>query len=228
MKITFRVCVCFGALLLVSCGGLGIPGGNSTTSGGPNSTTSAAPVQASGDPRQDVKKALTAMFAAKSFRARLTTTTGNVMDMEFVAPDRFHTKGQSQSEGQPPAREMIIIGKDTFVRLGNMEWRQVPAGMGLGETVQQFRPDVTSEMMKREDIKFIGPDVLDGSPVLVYQYKLKGEEQHLWKMWIGSSDGLPRKNESEAETDSEGKPIKTRMNVIYYDYNTNIKIEPPV
>jgi hypothetical protein len=216
------------ALFAVSCSGMRSTG----TSAASEKNSSSGSIQPSGDPRDDVKKALTALQAAKSWRARLTTD-GNVMEIEFVAPDRFHTKGQS--EGRPFAGEMILIGNDAFVKAGSAGWRKMPPHMGFAETVNRFRhSNVVEEMMGYVEVKSLGTEVLDGAPMLVYQYKTKETEKAgvtipagVWKIWISARDGLPRRNESEPETDSKGSPAKTGINVVYYDYNSDFRIEPP-
>lgn len=73
-------------------------------------------------------------------------------------------------------------------------------------------------------------DVEAAPPALVYQYKLKeAQGQSDCKMWIGKSDGLPhkilQKSASPMPGSSGGKNDRT---VNYYDYNVDIKIEPPI
>src|SRR5947207_5345904 len=136
-----------GATLLASSGGLRISGANSSTASGSSRNSSSASVQPSGDPREDVKRALNALKAAKSWRARLTTNDGHVRNIEFVAPDRFHTKGVS--EDSPMSRgEMIIIGNDAFLNPGGAGWRKMPPTMNLAEQIKEFRhSDVVQEML---------------------------------------------------------------------------------
>jgi hypothetical protein len=210
-------------------------GTNSATSSSSKDNSSLASVQPSGDPREDVKRALNALMAAKSWRARLTTNDGHVMNIEFVAPDRFHTKGAS--EDSPMSRgEMIIIGNDSFLNPGGAGWRKMPPTMNLAGQIKEFRhSDIVQEMLKYEDIKYLGPEKLDGAPMHVYQYRIKETSEAgvtipagVWKIWISAIDGLPRKNESQRETNNEGAPVKTKLNVVYSDYNSDIRIEPPV
>jgi len=222
-------------LIVTSCGGLKVPGASSTTS--------SKPAEASSDPRADLKKAFTAQLAAKSFRYRLEffLASGGHVEAEFVAPDRFHITmiGQSPGPGGEMRQEMIIIGKDTFMKIANMPWQKTEAGSGettmattIAQMAQQFRnEDVAQRMMKYEDVKFVGSEVLDGSPTLVYQFKLKGTEGQTTrgKIWISATDDLPRKIEQggSSATNPDGTS-KSKLIVTYYDYNANIKIEPPI
>jgi len=230
MKTKLRLSLLFGvALLAASCGGLKIPGTNSASYTDRNSPTSRGPLQPSGDPREDVRQAFLKLNAAKSWRSRVTTSAGKLIEIEFAAPDKFHTKGGS-TEGQASLPEMIIVGKDTFFKLGSMPWRKAPTGLSIGEIVQQTRrPDVAEEMTKYQEIKFAGSETFAGVPMRVYEFKRQDEKGKLsaGKIWISASDGLPQRLESHGETESDSKPITTRMTVIYSDYNTDIKIEPP-
>ena len=230
------------ALLAVSCSGLKTPGGSSTRSSNDASTAKAS-TQASGDPREDLKKAFTAQLAAKSFRYRLefSFASGGHADAEFVAPDRYHITiiGQSSMPGNEMRQEMVIIGKDTFMKIANMPWQRTEEGSGkttmattIARMAQQFRnEDVAQRMMKYEDVKFVSSEVLDGSPTLVYQFKLKGTEGQTTpgKIWISATDDLPRKIEQggSSATNPDGTS-KSKLIVTYYDYNANIKIEPPI
>jgi len=225
------------AATLCSCGGMKIPGANSATTSGQ--------AQASGDPHEDLKKAFTAQLAAKSFRYRMnfesSFLSGSHVESEFVAPDRYHVTiiGQSSVPGREIQQEMIITGKDTFMKVGDMPWRKTEANSSettmvttIARMAQQFRAtDVEQRMTKYEDVRFVGPETLDGSPALVYQFKLKGTGgQSSGKIWISTTDGLPRKieNDGGAGTNSNGGTTKSKLVVTYYDYNANIKIEPPI
>ena len=104
---------------------------------------------------------------------------------------------------------MIITGKDTFMKIGDMPWRRTEINSGetqatiIARMAQQFRAtDVEQRMTKYEDVRFVGPEALDGSPALVYQFKLKGTGgQSSGKIWISTTDGLPRKIENHVIRD---------------------------
>ncbi len=220
----------FGATLLAatSCGGLKVPGANSATTSGP--------VRATADPREALKKAFTAQLAARSFRTRLEYSVGGVgthNDLEFVAPDRYHvTVVGPASMGQ----EMIIIGKDKFARISGRPWQKTDMNVAagtmattLGDLTDQFHlEDVSKKMTKYDDVEFSGSEVLDGQPVVVYQFNLKGTKGPIpGKIWISTADNLPRKivHEATSQTNSDRK---MKLTTTYYDYNADIKIEPPI
>jgi outer membrane lipoprotein-sorting protein len=212
----------FGAALLAttSCGQVKVPGASSATSSGP--------AQASDDPREALKKAFTAQRAATSYRARMEYSIGGVAthnDLEFVAPDRYHvTLVGPATMGQ----EMIIIGKDRFARISGRPWAKTDMNVAggtmattLGDLTDQFRQeDISQRMMKYEDVQFSGSEVLDGQPVMVYQFNLKSTKVQIpGKVWISTADNLPRKIVHDS---------KMKLTTTYYDYNTNFNISPPI
>jgi hypothetical protein len=95
--------------------------------------------------------------------------------------------------------------------------------------IKAFRdPKMLDELEKTADVKLVGPDTLDGVPMLVYQYtqtnpmgmKLKSTS----KTWLSVADGLPRKTETEGEFNG----AKTKMLMTMSDYNADIKIDAPL
>jgi hypothetical protein len=212
--------LCFAALT-VSCNGLIASitkSGNSAVPDKPSSTST----QPSSNAREDIRSALTNLLAAKSFRAHLTNNGKHFMDLEYAAPDRFHLTGEDSGRQFPPG-EMILIGRDTYVKADG-KWQRSPPGMSFGDQVARLgRPDVTQEMAKYIEVSYVGTDSLDGAPMLVYQYK-KNEDQGQptsGRIWIGSTDHLPYRFEYQ------GKGVNGDDMIVNYDYPSDIKIEPP-
>jgi hypothetical protein len=158
----------------------------------------------------------------RSFRVRMEFSYSgrdNTRTVEFAAPDRFHMTGDNN--------EVIIVGPATYMKGRNGAWQKVP--MDVNAMIQSFRdPQVIDEVRKSTNAKFIGPDTLDGSPMLVYQYTTSNafgtNSTSTTKSWISASDGLPRRLEIDGEINS----AKARAVNTYYDYNAEIKIEPPM
>jgi hypothetical protein len=211
----------------------------SAACGGPSSSTGNAPmnpVTAGADPHGELTKAMSAMLAAKSYRSRMQSSSSSGINgttlVEFSAPDRFHLTREATLPGRGPSKqETIIIGNDTWMKMGDAPWQKFPAN--LGEMITQLRnPKAVEELAKATEVKFIGPDVLDGSPAMVYQYTLNDIEgkgfKNTAKTWVGVTDNLPRKTESETEMNITGKQTDTKTTVTYYDYGAVIKIEPPM
>jgi TonB family protein len=65
---------------------------------------------------------------------------------------------------------------------------------------------------------------VDGIPTLAYQHLIRfNTEPYTMKTWIGVADGLLRR----CEFDTTSGSTKSTAIHTYYDYNADIKIEPP-
>ena len=136
--------------------------------------------------------------------------------MSFFAAVLCFNIGNKQSE-------IILIGKVFYVKTG-AQWQKIPTPKGIDFSftdVKKFQ----DELGIATEVKFIGPDILDGVPMLVYQYTstVKGPPAFTTtsKVWVAVSDSLPRKMESTSTTGS--KTVTT-----IYDYNANIVINAPI
>ena len=222
--------LCGLSLMVASCSSRVADNGNTSP------TTLTVPVTASADPRADVVKAMNGALAAKSYRTHLVLSSSNGTSMtmvgEFVAPDRYHLTRETTLPGRAPVtQEMIIIGKNTYSKTASGQWQKYPVDMS--DVLSTLRDKKTIDALSKDaEAKFIGPDVLDGAPMLVYQYTLKNAlgtgVNSTSKTWISAADNLPRKTESESDVSVEGKVTKTHTTVTYSDYNADIKIEPPI
>jgi hypothetical protein len=171
---------------------------------------------------EDITRAMRAQMDVRSFRVRMEFSfpgNSNTRIVEFVAPDRFHMISDKN--------EALIVGPTTYMKDPKGAWQRVP--MDVNAMVQSFRdPSIIDEVRKSADAKFIGPDTLDGAPMLVYQYTMSNafgtNSTSMTKAWIGASDGLPRRLEIDGNVGS----VKARAVNTYYDYNADIKIEPPM
>ena len=178
------------------------------------------PVSTSGSPVDALTQSMRAHIATKSYRVRITSSNPNIPGetlVEFVAPDRLHISSQ--------IGETIAVGSDSYTRRGQGPWQKDP--IDASQIVAKFRdPNRVDDMAKNYDVKLIGPNTLDGVPVVVYEYTTKNPSAvtpaEKTKIWIGADDSLPRKMETESLTD---KSVLTR---IFSDYNADIKINLPV
>ncbi len=94
-------------------------------------------------------------------------------------------------------------------------------------TIDQLTKQIT-------DAKVIGPDTLDGKPMMVYQYALTfkvndagAESSSITKMWVGN-DSLPYKLESDGSTNITGKKTTSHLVNSYSGYNMDFKIVAPI
>jgi len=220
MKRFLISCVILGS---VACHGA-IPVGLNTTAG--NTI----------DARNDLSRAMRSMLAAKSYRARVESTTSSgttsTTTIEFVAPDHFHLTRETTTPSHAATKqETIVVGDDTWVKMGATPWQKFP--VSLGDTIKQFRnPDVVDEIAKSVDVKVIGSELVDGTETKIYQYTLGNSENKDFhtnaKTWVAAGDGLPRKTESEGDLSLGGRQIHTKSIITYYDYGADIKIDKPL
>jgi len=216
------VALCCVLLACVNCASPSTNNGNTTGSASNASSSGAAPAATNDNAVDFVTKAMRAQLEAKSFRARMESSfagQNSTRVVEFVAPDRFHMTSDMD--------ETIIVGPTTYRRVKGGQWQKFP--MDVGSMVNAFRdPKIIDELTKSAEIKFLGPDVLDGTPTLIYQYTMTNAfgtgMTTTSKTWIGAADSLPRKSEVEAEINKQ----KSKTTITYSDYNTNINIEPPI
>jgi len=207
-------------LVVSGCSLLGNKQANTSNSGGANSTAATKnEIAASSDPKADLEQMSKKFIDQKFFRARLVGTgkTPLKMEMEYVAPDRFHMKNE-------PVMEAIIIGKDTYTKTNIGSWRKVP--LDLGKTIPNLRDSFTEQGLKQlSDVKNETDDASAGEPAIVYSYKGKSPADgsvHNARIWISKSSGLPLKIEA---TYPAG--ILEKM-VINYEYPIDIVIESPI
>jgi hypothetical protein len=229
------------ALGLAACGQTSSPvaagdkTANSNSKVGDRSTTQSA-LPASGDPQAVVTNAGQLLTSQKAYRVRSTSvvsigggqTTTSVR--EFVAPDRTHNIGDG--------RETIVIGKIMYVKKDGGEWQNLGSQMSdmqekMKEQVQKMSATEKADATKGLTVNYksLGDEMLDGMPTAVYEMhsefdtKVQGAGSivTITKFWIGKSDGLFHKEESNGE--EAGMKVKTTE---IYEYDPNITIEAPI
>jgi hypothetical protein len=200
-------------------------------------TTAAQPTTAtgpSGNPFDFILNAQRAQLAVKAFRSKTTTTsaagTQTTTTLEYVNPDRVHLIMANGNE------TIVIKGVGTYSKTSGGKWAVSP--VDLSSTVfGQFDPKTIEELKNSivtSNVKLIGPDVLDGRPVLVTTYDTLvkglgpgGSDIHgSARLWVGATDGLPYRRESTQ--DSAVTAGAKTTTVTTYEYDPNIKIEKPI
>jgi len=188
-------------------------------------TATVAPALPLGDPREAVIKAVRAQLKAGPYRVKSTTTTDkgtSERTAEVILPDRFHITTRSGQTQQ----EFIIIATKTYRKVGD-RWTEIPIDMG--SLVGEFVSGLSEEAEKGiSDVKLVGPDVVNGTPTLVYTYNVKvklndTELNSAVKMWVSVANGLPLKQ----EVDGEFAGVKSKT-VQVIEYDSSIKIEAPI
>ncbi len=208
----------------------GAPAASTPTSAAQPTSAAAVP---SGKPNDVILNSQRALLNVKAYRTRMTSTLASGRSsttlIEFIQPDRVHMTLGSGVE------YIAIKSQGTWQKVNGV-WSKSASDMG--DTIFAFRdPKVIEELEKSivvEQAKFIGPDLLDGKPMFVYQYgtALKGagaggsDLTGTYKLWVGVTDSLPYKLEGESDSVLT-KGEKTKILTIY-EYDPNIKIEKPI
>ncbi len=180
--------------------------GNQTAVSDVTSEKAEADIEAMAEKVLDQKslRIKTSVFGDKNF------TT----EVEYVSPDRFRIRSG-------PGLERIIIGKDVYIFLGD-SWAKLPSYDGeLPDIREAFRNERAKFF---SDVRFVGEDMVNGTPALVYEYENKGEgspADNESKIWVGKDKGLPLKIESRYMSGS------VKSTIVEYEYDPNIKIEAP-
>lgn len=180
--------------------------------------------------------AMRAQMTAKTFRSVNISTASDgkvtTITTEYVAPDRIHMV--TQMSNGATSEQIAVKGKGTW-QLVKGKWTK--SAFDLSTIAFEFLdPKNLDEMRKGIDIgqiQLVGADLLDGKPMLVYQYNLdinstetggsviKGTS----KIWIGATDS--RAYKIEGDTDSLINKGKKVHSLITYEYDVPITIEVP-
>jgi hypothetical protein len=140
--------------------------------------------------------------------------------VEFAGAHQSHMKWTGGPGGDI---EAISIG-DKHYWFSDGKWTEGTVPARLGYRGEDFAQKL-SEMVK--EVKYIGPETVNGVSSHAYtgtfETTLGGQQ---WtgtaKVWIGGDDGLIHQTDSEFHVATyRGKSH------IVYEYNVNIKVEPP-
>ena len=122
--------------------------------------------------------------------------------------------------------EMIVVGEQAYIKTMGA-WQKV--ANGIGEQMKAIRSaELAAQVREATNVSFVQPDTFNGEPTVVYNYittkigAASGTSNN--KTWVSLKDGLPRK--SEFLSNFGGFSSKGVMT--WYDYNGDVKIEPPL
>jgi len=158
-------------------------------------------------------KSNAAWSLVKSLRARITIDSPNGrVDtvMEAVQPDRFHmtTRGI----------EIITIGGTTYMKAPGTAWEKQAASSPGAFSLKQLFAD---ELLKGGQPTLVGAERIDGVDTDVYDVSSSLGATGSARVWIGKSDGLPRR--------LAGNIGGMGMTVTFYDFNrADISILAPM
>jgi len=225
-----RSLIVLAALPLVGCTLVQYRKETSGSSGGdaPSSTTGAA-FRPSSDARQDVREAIAKLNTAYPYRLTETVSASSNSQtampdgtrvVEFAAADRVHMKSTSKIGVDV---EAITIGDRHYWYSGG-KWTE--GSLDLASNGGADFAKKVAEMLK--DVKYVGPETVNGIDCHLYSCTIDGSMGgQNWtgtaKIWIGAADGLPHQSDSDFKVANSfgGKSH------IVYEYNVNIKVDPP-
>jgi len=239
MSLQFRLSLTLLAFAALLFGGCSLR----QTKGDPNNPSSSASSSSKGkavpgvsftpssDARKDVRDALNRLKTAYPYRMTetMSATANGQMAMpestrvvEFAAPDRSHMKWTG---GQGEDVEAISIG-DKHYWFSNGKWTE--GGVPMSEKANRGADfaNKLAEMVK--EVKYVGPETINGischAYTGTYETTMAGQKYSgNAKVWIGANDGLIHQSDSDFTVSNYGGKSH-----IVYEYNVNIKVEPPV
>lgn len=170
------------------------------------------------DPLQAIAKSVQSFGTITSYRMTVvieggTPNENGTVNIEIAGKD-YHFLS--------PRVEFYLIGNAFYLKQGaNGQWRKLPsnsaAASGMTSTLLAPKDSLTSAITAH-NATLSGTDILDGKPMLVYQYTLNNAPATLW---VGVADGLPYKMEGISKTGA-------KTTVTISDYNAQIVLTPPI
>ena len=176
-----------------------------------------------GDANAAVIAALVAQLEGGPYRASSITQSPDgsfETSGEVVPPNRYHSIATIDGE----TTEMIIIDRDIWHKLED-GWVKTQFAAGAAGLAAVTTPEAIAASVSAASL--VGPDSLDGAPVLVFTYTStigEGEAAASSRntLWASAETGLPLK--IEGSTDLAGQTYTTTQSFVYDD---SVTVEPP-
>jgi len=164
-------------------------------------------ITALADPNADMIKFGQALAAAKSYHMSVTTDSGRTIEMDYVAPNRWHMV-------MGGGMEAVMIQPDMWVHV-NGNWMHLSGGMGAGRMQGMVSSVQSASDYKNDDvIRDLG--MKDGYHA--YDITHKGDSTHSIVYLMPNS--LPAKIESF----QDGK----KSTIVYSNFDSpSITVAPP-
>lgn len=185
----------------------------------PTDTPAPAAAAEPGDPKSAILAAARKQ-ATLAWRTDTTITTGGkvfTVTGEFAPPLSLHVLANIGGQ----STEMIMIDDKGWMKIGPL-WTAAPASVAamIRDNYGPGSADIESRIT---DVKYLGPELLDGSPTWVYTFKsTQANVSGDVKAWIEVARGLVVQQQIEGEA---GGVKSVTLQKISYD--PSITIEPP-
>jgi hypothetical protein len=179
-----------------------------------------SPAPTSANPQELLSNALNALNSVKTLRLTVSSTTSGkpgTAVFEYVSPGAFHVT-------QPDGTEDIVIkDKGAYEKKGG-KWSKLPLPITtLNTIITSINPtaiiDKERQKLDQKTTPQVGADIVDGKPMVTYQYNNPQGHQGYVKFWYGVTDGLLYKFDGSDQT---GKGTGT------IEYNVPIIIVAPI
>lgn len=171
----------------------------------------------------------------KSYRAQMTTVDSDGQTtratIEYAAPSSAHMV--TKIDGKPETLEHILHNGSLYIK-ANKQWVRSP--ITTDSMLEQIRkdPKAMDDFMKTvSGAQTVGPEPVGAKPATAYRYYQAGSiagglgSTKGWvKLWVGSN-GLPLKQESDAETKVLFIGGRGQSSILYTDYGAPIRISAP-
>jgi hypothetical protein len=195
-----------------------------SASGGEAPKPALQPAAPPGQDSRSLAAAFRNLAAVKTYRARMVSDRKQEgvfqTSVTAVLPDRFYLVN--------PDIEVKVIRDEAFMKLPNGRWQKLPQPSDATNLIDPAR--LERYVSSATKVELVGSEDMNG-PSQIYEASFDRSpasriphsqpEPYVARVWIGQSDGLPRKFEG-AELVSQ---VKTE--IFYYDYNASITIKPP-
>lgn len=170
---------------------------------------------ASGDSAA-LKASFDALRKVKSYRTHTTIVSqgkSSTLTTEVVIPNRMHITKQGM--------EMIVVPGGTYQKSGDGKWHKSTIDMSAMVDKALGSSEFTDKILKDAQVRLIGPDTINGKPMMVYEVTYTiSEIKSSSRIWIDTDDHLPYKTETIYDRNS-------KSTTFYTDFNAPVSIVAP-
>lgn len=175
------------------------------------------------DPKAEVFAAWDAMIAAKSYRASVQTTAGDVVvkqTIEMIIPDHMRVTGG-------PGGDLVITPAGAWLKAPGQEWMAAPPGTAAMSKQYMSEEFVAQAKAGVKSVEALGTETVAGKPARTYQVEqvmtMMGiESQSTTKLFVDVDSGRPVRQEVDAS--AMGRSSRTVQDI---EYVADLKIVAP-
>jgi hypothetical protein len=166
------------------------------------------------DPKAEVFAAWDAMIAAKSYRASVQTTAGDVVvkqTIEMIIPDHMRVTGG-------PGGDLVITPAGAWLKAPGQEWMAAPPGTAAMSKQYMSEEFVAQAKAGVKSVEALGTETVAGKPARTYQVEqvmtMMGiESQSSTKLFVDVDSGRPIRQEIDAS--AMGRSSRTVQDIEY-------------